>query len=218
MSDAVLTGYGDGQEIEAPPLAPVPPPPFHPVRVARGSQPAEQAIVLPLSTQGMVLSASEQLRLLRQVGQAFVAATSEREVWRILTNTLKEACHFAACSVLTVDDTGNYTLWVTACCPLGQHFLQQNIERLAFEVLRAGLPPVKLPQVAVRQVLDAPDEISDDGEVHKAPAEQIESFIKHPLISRDRMIGLMGLADEQWGVFSKEHEEFLAAIADYAAV
>ncbi len=218
MSDAVLTGYGDGQEIEAPPLAPVPPPPFHPVRVARGSQPAEQAIVLPLSTQGMVLSASEQLRLLRQVGQAFVAATSEREVWRILTNTLKEACHFAACSVLTVDDTGNYTLWVTACCPLGQHFLQQNIERLAFEVLRAGLPPVKLPQLAVRQMLDAPDEVSGVLQAGQPPAERMESFISHPLMSKGKMIGLLGLAGESWGIFDRTHEEFLASLGDYAAI
>jgi two-component system phosphate regulon sensor histidine kinase PhoR len=218
MGDAVLTGYGDGQEIGAPPLAPVPPPPFHPVRVSRVSQSTEQAVVLPLSTQNVSLSASEQLRLLRQVGQSFVAATSEREVWRIFTHTLREACHFAACSVLMVDDAGNYTLSVIACRPLSQHFLQQNVERLAFEVLRSGLPPVKLPQLAARQALDAPDEISSAFQTRQPPAERIESFISHPLVSKGKMIGLLGLADESWGIFDRDHEEFLATLADYLAI
>lgn len=215
--DPLLAGYHDTQDLP-PPLAPVPAPPFHPARASRAVHSTDQAMLLSPSQHAYALSAADQLRLLRQAGQAFVRATNQREVWRALFGALKETCHFATCSVLFVDEAGNYDLVVMACQPLGQRFLQQNIERLAFEVLRAGLPPVKLPQVAVRQVLDAPDEISDEGAVHKAPAEQIESFVTHPLISRDRMIGLLGLADEQWGVFSKDHEEFLAALADYAAV
>ncbi len=217
-SDSPFVGYDGVQEIPAPPLAPVPPPPFHPVRVSRMAQPLEQARVLPLSKQPLSLSSDEQLRLMRQAGRAFVAATSEREIWRALIANLKEVCHFAACSVLLVDDTGNYELVVIARHPLGQRFLQQNVERLAFEVLRSGLPPVKLPQVAVRQVLDAPDEINLGVPPDQPLAERIEAFITYPLVSKGHMIGLLGLADDCWGAFGREHEEFLAALADYAAI
>jgi len=218
MSDSPFAGYETVQEIPAPPLAPVPPPPFHPVRVSRMASPIDQAKVLPLSNQTSNLSASEQLRLIRQAGRAFVAATSEREIWRSLIINLKEVCYFAACSVLLVDDTGNYELVVIARHPLGQRFLQQNVERLAFEVLRSGLPPVKLPQLAVRQVLDAPDEMNLGAPPDQPLAERIEAFITYPLVSKGRVIGLLGLADECWGIFGREHEEFLAAIADYAAI
>jgi two-component system phosphate regulon sensor histidine kinase PhoR len=218
-SDPLPVGYYDGmQEMEAPPLAPVPPPPFYPVRASRLSHATDQATVLPLASHATTLSSSEQWRLMRQAGRAFVAAMSEREIWRALINSLQEVCHFASCSVLLVDDTGNYELTLIARHPLGQHFLQRNIERLAFEVLRSGLPPVKPLQLAVRQILDAPDEMSISVSPDQPPAEEIESFIAYPLVSKGRMIGLLGLADECWGVFGRDHEEFLAAIVDYAAV
>jgi two-component system phosphate regulon sensor histidine kinase PhoR len=155
---------------------------------------------------------------MQQAGHDFVSAASEREIWRALSNSLKEVCHFSACSVLLVDETGNYDLVVIARHPLSQRFLQQNIERLAFEVLRSGLPPVKLPQLAERQTLDAPDEISIAVPPHQPLAERIEAFITYPLIGKGRMIGMLGLADECWGSFGKQHEEFLAALADYAAI
>ncbi len=217
-SDPLIAGYRDTQELTAPPLASIHASPFHPVQPGRLSPSTDQAKVLPPSQQDETLSAAEQLRLLRQAGRAFVAATSQREVWRALFSALKAVCHFASCSVLLVDDVGNYELVVMACHPLGQRFLQQNIERLAFEVLRAGLPPVKLPQVAARQILDVPDDGGGVAPAQQPLAEKIEAFIAHPLVSRGRMIGLLGLADECWGIFSKEHEEFLAALADYAAV
>ena len=216
-SDPLLAGYHDMQEVIAPPVAPVPAPPFHPVRAERVSTSLDQAMLLPPAPPVGALSAAEYFRLLRQAGQAFVGATSQRAVWRVLLSTLKDVCHFAACSVLLVDDAGNYELVVMARHPLGQHFLQQNVERLAFEVLRRGLPPVKLPQVAVRQILDAPDELYDEA-LHLTFAERIEAFIAHPLVCKGQMIGLLALADESWGVFSKEQEEFLAALADYAAL
>ena len=216
--DPLIAGYHDTQDLAAPPLAPVPAPPFHPARASRALHATDQAMLLSPSHPTHALSAPDQLRLLRQAGRAFVEATNHREVWRALLSALKEACQFASCSVLLVDDSGNYELAVMACKPLGQRFLQQNIERLAFEVLRAGLPPVKVSQVAVRQVLDAPDAMNDEVALQMIPAEQIASFVTNPLVSRGHMIGLLGLADEQWNVFSKDHEAFLAAIADYAAV
>lgn len=217
-SEPPPTDYRDAQESQGPHLAPVPPPPFHPARSAWMSQSTEQARVLPPAQQPPGLSADEQFRLLHQAGHAFVAATSEREIEQALAQHLREICHFAACSVLLLDKTGNYDLAVIACHPLGQRFLQQNIERLAFEVLRSGLPPVKLPQLAARQVLDAPDEISRDVAPDQPPAERIEAFLTHPLMGRGQMIGLLGLADDCWGSFGREHEAFLAAVADYAAI
>jgi two-component system phosphate regulon sensor histidine kinase PhoR len=216
-SDPLIAGYRDMQDLLAPPVAPVPAPPFHPARAMGIPSSADQAMLLPPAHPTPAPSAAEQFRLLRLAGQAFVEATSQREVWRTLLGTLKEVCHFAACSVLLVDEAGNYELVVMARHPLGQHFLQQNIERLAFEVLRAGLPPVKLPQVAVRQILDAPDELKDEA-INQVFAERIEAFIAHPLVCKGKMIGLLGLADESWGIFNKDHEDFLAALGDYAAM
>ena len=215
-SDPLLVGYHP-QEMQAPPLAPVPPPPFHPVRGTRMPTSTDQATVLPLAQQTSGISASDQLRLLRQAGQAFTVATNEQEIWQALTSNLKDTCHFATCSVLQVDATGGYQLVVIIRHALGQRFLQQNVERLAFEVLRSGMPPMKLPQLAMRQILETSEEGSSAAP-NQPLAERIESFIVHPLMSKGRMIGMLGLADDHWGIFEKEHEEFLAAMADYAAI
>ncbi len=217
-SDAPLVDYDETQASPAPPLAPVPPPPFHPARAARMPQSTDQATVLPLAHQPPGLSAGEQLRFIRQAAHAFASATSEREIAQALSSTLKEVCHFAACSILLLDDTGNYELMVVACHPLGQRFLQHNIERLAFAVLQLDLPPVKLPQLAARQILDAPDDSSANGVFQHPLPERIEAFMTYPLMGKGRMIGLLGLADDRWGSFGKEHEELLAAVADYAAI
>jgi PAS domain S-box-containing protein len=217
-NDVPLVGYPEAQQMEAPPLAPVPPPPFHPGRATRTTLSTDQATVLPLAHHTAGLAASEQLRLMRQAGHAFVSATSEREIWQALIDNLKEVCHFAACSILLVDKTGNYELVVILTHHLSQRFLQQNTERLAFEVLRSGLPPMTLPQVAVRHVLDMPDGIGAGIAPDQPPAERIEAFMAYPLVSKGQTIGMLGLADERWGIFDKEHEEFLAAVADYAAI
>jgi len=216
--DAALAGYHEPAEMQAPQVAPVPPPPFHPVRTARAPSSAEQATVLPLAQHTPGLAAHEQVRFMHQAGQAFAAAASEREVWQALVNSLKDICHFATCSILQVDAAGNYKLVVIVRHPLSQRFLQQNIERLAFEVLRTEMPPVNLPQLAVRQVLEAPDEIDSEGASEQPAAERIEAFLAQPLVSQGRMIGMLGLADERWGVFDKEHEAFLGALADYTAI
>ncbi len=216
--DAALAGYQEPPETPAPQLAPVPPPPFHPVRAARTPPSTEQATVLPMAQHAPGLAAHEQLRFIRQAGQAFAVATSEREIWQALVNSLKEICHFATCSILQVDASRNYKLVVIVRHPLSQRFLQQNIERLAFEVLRTEMPPVKLPHLAVRQVLEAPAKIDSTEPPEQPPAERIEAFLAQPLVSQGRMIGMLGLADERWGVFDKEHEAFLGALADYTAI
>jgi signal transduction histidine kinase len=214
-SDPLLTAYQEPQEMHTPKLAPVPPPPFHPARTTRAP---DQATVLPLAQQAFGFSAGTQLHLLRQAGQAFTLATSEREIWQALITILKETCQFAACSLLQGDAADTYQLVVVIRRPLSQHFLQQNIERLGFAVLRSGMPPVKLPQLAGRQVLEASHESSSDSASAQPPAEHVESFIAHPLVSRGRNIGMIGLADERWDTFDSEHEEFLASLADYAAI
>jgi signal transduction histidine kinase len=216
--DALAQFAVDQQETQAPPLAPVPPPPFHPLRSARSSSPLDQATVLPLAQQAPGPSATEHLRFVRQAGQAFASAANEHAIWQALINSLKAICHFAACSLLHVDATGNYQLAVMVRRPLSQRFLQQNIERLAFEVLRSGMPPVKLPQLAARQILEAPDESSTEPAPDHPLAERIEAFIAYPLVSNGQKIGMVGLADEHWGIFDKDHEEFLATLADYAAI
>ncbi len=217
VGEAAPVGPYEPLETQAPPLAPVPPPPFHPVRVARATPPTEQAIVLPLAQHTPGLSAHDQLRLIRQAGQALAAATSEREIWQALINSLKEICPFVTCSLLQVDATGNYKLVVIIRHPLSQRFLRQNIERLAFEVLRTEMPPVNLPHLAARQVLEASDEI-DDAAPDRSPAERIEAFLAQPLVCQGRMIGMLGLADKRWGVYEKAHETFLGALADYASI
>ncbi|HEU5370613.1 MAG TPA: HAMP domain-containing sensor histidine kinase [Ktedonobacterales bacterium] len=222
-SDSPPSEYYDPQEGQAPPLAPVPPPPFHPVRTARTPISSErastdQATVLPIAHQAPSPAARDEFRFLRQAGQAFASATSEHDIWQALASTLKEVCDFAACSILQVDATGSYQLTVIVRHPLSQRFLQQNIERLAFEVLRLGMPTVKLPQLAARQIFEATDQISSDTGANHPLAERIEAFIAHPLVCRGHMSGLLGLADERWGIFDKGHEEFLAALADYAAL
>ncbi len=220
-SDSLPAGYDevdDVQERQAPPLAPVPPPPFHPVRIARMMPSTDQAMVLPIAQAAPALSAGLQLRLIRKTARALAAVKSEREIWQALSSSLQEICHFAACSALLVDDSGDYELAVIACHPLSQRFLQQNIERLAFEVLRwPELPPVKLPHLAARQILDALDGGSGNP-AHQPPAERIQAFITCPLVNKGQVIGMLGLADDRWGSFDKEHEEFLATIADYAAI
>jgi signal transduction histidine kinase len=222
-SDAPPAEYYDPQEGQAPPLAPVPPPPFHPVRIARAPQPSDQtstdqATVLPIAHQAPTPAARDKFHFLRQAGQAFAAATSEHDIWQTLASALKEVCDFAACSILQVDATGAYKLLVIVRHPLSQRFLQQNIERLAFEVLRLGMPTVKLPQLAARQIFEATDHTGSNTAANHPLAERIEAFIAHPLTCQGRMSGLLGLADERWGVFDKTHEEFLAALADYAAL
>jgi signal transduction histidine kinase len=178
----------------------------------------EQATVLPLAQHAPGLAAHEQLHLIRQAGRALAAATSERDIWQALVNSLKDVCHFATCSILQVDAAGNYKLVVIIRHPLSQRFLQQNIEKLAGKVLQTEMPPVNLPHLAVRQVLEASAE-SERDEADKQPmAERIEAFLAQPLVSQGRMIGMVGLADERWGVFDKEHEAFLGTLADYTAI
>jgi signal transduction histidine kinase len=227
-SDSPPLEHSDPPEGQVPPLAPVPPPPFHPVRAMRTSLSSDQAssnqastdqaTVLPIAQHAPGLAARDRFRFLRQVGQAFASATSEQDIWHALASALKEVCDFAACSLLQLDAAGSYRLIVIVRHPLSQRFLQQNMERLAFEVLRLGMPTVKLPQLAARQIFETTDQSSSDTAANHPTASRIEAFIAHPLVSKGRKNGLLGLADERWGIFDKEHEEFLAALADYTAL
>jgi K+-sensing histidine kinase KdpD len=198
-----------------PPLAPVPPPPFHPARNQRSQPITEQAMVLAPSGHSPPLPASEQIRLIREAGRAFAAATRPPEVLRALLCSLKPLSCFFACSVLLADDAGPPEVYVVAQHTLSACFLEQHIGRLGREARRLGLPQIHLAPLAQIEVLDGSEE--EDNAPASMPAEQMEFFLSHALMSHDVCVGVLGLAEAQAGKAPKEQAELLPILLDAAA-
>jgi signal transduction histidine kinase len=199
-----------------PPLAPVPPPPFHPARLVRSQPTRDQATLLSPSSHTQPLSADEQVRVIREALQAFAAATQPQDVLCALLRSVKPIRCFTACSVLLRDEAGQYEFSVVAQQLLGKHFVEQIIERLVHVARRYGLPPVQGEQLAQPQVVAAVAEQPDH--VSALPAERLAFFLAHPLIYQGHYSGVLGLAEEQAGTVTREQEEFLSLVLDFAGM
>ena len=198
-----------------PPLAPVPPPPFHPARNTRSQPPRDQATLLSPSSHIHPLSANEQVRLIREAVQAFAAANQPQEVLRALLCSLKQMHRFTACSVLLRDEAGQYELSVAAQHALSERFFEENIKHLEREAMLHGLPPVQRASLTQNQMFDALGE--RHSQLLPAPAEHIEFFLAHPLTRRGACAGVLGVTGEHSGRAPKDQEEVLAILLDSAA-
>ncbi len=198
-----------------PPLAPVPPPPFHPVRSPRPQSARDQAMVLSPASQTPLLSGSEQVRLISEAVQMFAAASQPQEVLQALLRSLKRISRFTVCSVLLRDEAGRYKLSVAAGHALSERFLEEHAMRLEHEAVRLGLPPVERATLLQSQVFAALEE--HRSHLLASPAEHLECFLAHPLSPCGTAAGVLGVAGEHDGRALKEQEEVLALLLDSAA-
>ncbi len=199
-----------------PPLAPVPPPPFHPARLVRAQLARDQVTLLSPASHTHPLAPDEQLRVMREVAQVLTAATHPHEILRALLRSLRPVYHFIACSELWSDEAGQYECCVVSQRPLSKRFLEQNSEHLEREACRYGLMPGQRELPAHTQVFDALDEPHDH--VSSSPAEHLAFFFARPLGHQGKCAGLLGLAAEHAGMLPRERAEFLALVLDVAAV
>jgi two-component system phosphate regulon sensor histidine kinase PhoR len=164
------------------------------------------------------LDAIRQLQRIKDAGQVFVAATDRAQVHHALIATLKQTCHFAACAILLFDNEGDSELTVVARHPLGAGFLHDMVHHVVRAAARISLPTLAPEPLTQTLYLDAPDDIADDAALHEPPADHVRSFMANPLFSKNKPIGLLGLADDGENMFNEEHLRFFSVIADYAAV
>jgi signal transduction histidine kinase len=198
-----------------PPLAPVPPPPFHPARNTHPQPTRDQATLLAPSSYTQTLSAPEQVRLIRETVQAFAAATRPQEVLQALLSSLKRIHHFTACSVLLREEAGQYEFYAAAQYALSERFLEETIKRLEHEGMLHGLPPVERASLIQSQVVD----VLEKRQSHLLPAsaEHLEFLLVHPLARYGTCAGVLGIAGEHAEKAPAEQAELLAVLLDAAA-
>jgi two-component system phosphate regulon sensor histidine kinase PhoR len=164
------------------------------------------------------VAATRQLQRIKDAGQVFVAATDRTQVHHALIATLKQTCHFAACAILLFDSEGGSELTVVARHPLSAAFVHDTVHHVVRAATRIGLPALSPEPLAQTLYLDAPDDIADDATLNEPPADRVRSFMANPLFSKNKPIGILGLADDGENMFNEEHLRFFSVIADYAAV
>src|SRR5919109_260043 len=156
----------------------------------------------------------DRLRLLLEVTNSVIANLELRDVLRTVSATLRRVMHCDVAGVL-LPDAEHHQLRVYALdFPDSQGFIQE--EAL---IPLAGSLPGRVFQTGKPVVLDRSDpaEVSPE-EYCMIAGEGLQAHCLLPLISRNRILGVLGLGRQREHAFSPDDVDFLAQVANQVAI
>jgi formate hydrogenlyase transcriptional activator len=153
--------------------------------------------------------AEERLRLLLDLTNRVVSTLDLRELLREVSASIRRVMHCDGAGISLPDpDTGQLRLYALDF-PSGKGIVHEG--------MRAGDPANSVARVfATGQPLNlTPEEIASDGLIKD---EKPRSLCRIPLISRDRVLGVMTLGTHREHAFSDEDITFLGEVAKQVAI
>jgi formate hydrogenlyase transcriptional activator len=152
----------------------------------------------------------DRLQLLLEVTNSVISNLELRDVLRSVSATLRRVMHCDVAGVL-LPDAGHHQLRVYALdFPDSQGFIQEE----ALIPIEGSLPG-KAFQTGKPVVVDR----SDPAEVScLAASEGLQSHCFPPLISRNGVLGVLGLGKRRENAFTQDDVEFLSRVASQVAI
>jgi len=156
----------------------------------------------------------DRLQLLLEVTNSVISNLELRDVLRAVSATLRRVMHCDVAGVL-LPDAEHHQLRVYALdFPDSQGFIQEEV-LLPIE----GSLPGKAFQTGKPVVLDRSDPAEVGPEEYRVIAgEGIQSPCFLPLISRNRILGVLGLGRQPENAFRQDDVDFLALVASQVAI
>jgi formate hydrogenlyase transcriptional activator len=155
---------------------------------------------------------NERLALLLEVTNSVVANLELRDLLRVMTATLRRVMHCDAVGVALPDGAGHQLRLYALDFPAGKGFLQEAM-LLPLEGSASG----KVFQTGKPLALSGPDWFHSA--VYQIGAvEGLQSGCFLPLLSRQRVLGVLLLARLQEQAFTPDEIEFLTQVANQVAI
>jgi formate hydrogenlyase transcriptional activator len=152
----------------------------------------------------------DRLQLLLEVTNSVISNLEIRDVLRAVSATLRRVMHGDVAGVL-LPDAEHYQLRVYALdFPDSQGFIQEEVLIPIEDSLPGKAFQIGKPVVVGRS---DPDEVSG-----LAAREGLQSHCFLPLISRNGMLGVLGLGKRRENAFTQDDVEFLTQIANQVAI
>jgi formate hydrogenlyase transcriptional activator len=156
----------------------------------------------------------DRLQLLLEVTNSVMANLELRDVLRAVSATLRRVMHCDVAGVI-LPDAEHHQLRIYALdFPDSQGFIQEE----ALIPIEGSLPG-RVFQTGMPVVLDRsnPAEVSPE-EYCMIAGEGLQAHCLLPLISRNRILGVLGLGRQRENAFSRDDIDFLAQVANQVAI
>ncbi len=149
---------------------------------------------------------NQTLRTLADLARELSSILDLEQLLERLAASIKQLINYDAFSIMLVDDQQTF---------LRHHFSKRFDERLKLDNIPIG-KGVTGAAAAERTAMRVADTRSDPRYIPTHP--DIRSELAVPLITQDRLIGVMDLESEELGFFTEEHARLLSLLAPQIAV
>lgn len=152
-----------------------------------------------------VASQNRTLRVLAHLSQEFSSILDIDELLTKIAGTIRALINFDAFSIFLVDP--EFRL-------LRQRFSQRFDERATVQNMELGMGIVGAAAQS-REAINVPDTLADPRYISAHP--DVRSEVAVPLVSQDRVIGVMDLESSRLGFFTDDHVRALSLLAPQIA-